>query len=116
MEEAINSQELLERVGGDRELVSELLECFRRDYPAQIQQARAALVRAESKGVENAAHSLKGALANLAASNAHALAAQLENLGQSGQFSRAHEILADLERELERVATSLDTFCHGGAI
>jgi two-component system sensor histidine kinase/response regulator len=115
MEDPVNTQELWSRVGSDRALLSELLELFRQDYPAQIEAARKALAGAESEGVERAAHSLKGTLANLAATGACKLAAQLEDLGRSRQLGHANSTLTQLEREISRVTASLDILCQGGA-
>ena len=116
MEDAINSKELWDRVGGDRELLSELRELFRREYPAQVQAARKALARAESEGVEHAAHSLKGSLASLAATVACGLAAQLEAIGHSRNLAQANSTLTELEREMGRVAASLDILCQNVSV
>src|SRR5580658_532494 len=98
--EPVSSQELWERVGGDRALLSELLELFRNDYPTQIQAVREALGRADSRGVEQAAHSLKGTLANLSATVAYRLASELEDMGRSGHLAKANSGLTELEQEL----------------
>jgi two-component system, sensor histidine kinase and response regulator len=111
--EPVNAQELWERLGSDRVLLSELLELFRNDYPTQIQAAREALGRADSRGVEQAAHSLKGTLANLSATFACRLASQLEDMGRSGHFAKVDSGLTELEQELRRVTTALDILCQG---
>jgi two-component system sensor histidine kinase/response regulator len=111
--EPVNAQELWDRVGGDRVLLSELSELFRDDYPKQIQAAQEALGRADSRGFEQAAHSLKGTLANLSATVACRLAAELEVMGRSGHLEKANSGLTELEQELRRVAAALDNLCQG---
>jgi HPt (histidine-containing phosphotransfer) domain-containing protein len=115
MENTINSEELLDRVAGDRVLLSELLEIFAHDWPAQIEAARGALARAEPEGVERAGHSLKGTLANLAATGACRLAARVEDIGRSRRLDEAKSVLMELEQELGRVTDSLALLCQGGA-
>jgi HPt (histidine-containing phosphotransfer) domain-containing protein len=113
MEDTINSQELWDRLGDDRALLSELLDDFRQDYPAQIQAVGEALACEDSPGVQHAAHSLKGTLGNLAATVGYRLAAKLEDIGRSGQLAQANSVLTELEQELSRVTTALDILCHG---
>jgi len=111
----INSEELMDRLEGDRALLSELLGFFRRDYPGQIRAARQALSRAEAEGVERAGHALKGILANLSAIVACRLAARLEEMGRTRDLAHADSTLAELEQELSRVTASLDLLCEGVA-
>lgn len=107
MESAINSQELWERLGGDHELLSEILECFHQEYPAQIQTLREALQVKEAHRVERVAHSLKGALANLSAPEGRKLAAEVERLARTGELAQADSLLAPLEEEINRVFQAL---------
>jgi HPt (histidine-containing phosphotransfer) domain-containing protein len=111
MEPAVNSQELMESIGGNRELLVELVELFRQDSPVQVQDVRASIGCRHAKQVEYTAHSLKGTLASLFAPRAHQLAVQLEEMGRSGQLEQADRTLAELEAELSRVATALDGLC-----
>lgn len=113
MGKAIDSKELLERVDGDYELLSELLDSFRQDYPGQIQLVRQALTRSDLRGIEHGAHSLKGTLANLSANAASRLAGKLEEMGRSGHLAQANSTLAELEQELSRVIVSLGILCEG---
>lgn len=106
-ESAINSQELWERLGGDHELLSEILECFHQEYPAQIQTLRQALHAKDAHRVERVAHSLKGALANLSAPEAHKLAAEVERLARTGELEQADSVREPLEEEINRVFQAL---------
>ena len=62
--------------------------------------------------VKQASHALKGALSNLAASQAREIAAKLERLGASGNLAPATIVLGDLEREITRAVESLDALCQ----
>jgi HPt (histidine-containing phosphotransfer) domain-containing protein len=62
--------------------------------------------------MERASHALKGSLANLAAANASALAAELEVLGRSQDVSGAATIIDQLADELVAVTAALDLLCR----
>jgi CheY-like chemotaxis protein len=108
--------ELLERIGGDRGFLTELLELFRADYPGQLQKARDAAARNDATAVQRVAHSLKGALRNLAAPEASRLAEEVEAMGERGEVGGAGRRLDDLEREVVRVVAMLQELCLVSAI
>ncbi len=109
---AVDIDDLLARVDGDRVFLLELVEIFRADYPKQIQTARKALAQKDAIGVKRAGHTLRGALANLAARNACSMAEALETIGGSGDFALVEPALMQLENEMGRVARSLDGLCQ----
>jgi two-component system sensor histidine kinase/response regulator len=105
--EAVNMKELLARIDGDVEFICELAEIFREDYPRQIGAARECLDDGDAAGVKRAAHGLKGALANLAATYAASLAGSLERMAGSGNLEGAEPILDELQGEVQRVFLAL---------
>jgi CheY-like chemotaxis protein/HPt (histidine-containing phosphotransfer) domain-containing protein len=107
----VRTEELLERIGGDRGFLTELLELFRADYPGQLQRAREAAARNDAATVQRVAHSMKGALRNLAAPAASRLAEEIEAMGERGDVSGAGRRLDDLEREVVRVVAMLQELC-----
>jgi two-component system, sensor histidine kinase and response regulator len=109
---SVNTDELLERLDGDRVFLAELTELFRVDYPRQIHLIREAIQQNDALGVKQASHALKGALSNLAASQAREVAANLERLGASGNLAPATIVLGDLEKEITRAVESLDALCQ----
>jgi two-component system sensor histidine kinase/response regulator len=104
---SVNAEELLSRIDGDREFISELLEIFSTDYPQKVGVMRAALQSQDFEGFRRAAHGLKGALANLAASRAAAMASELEQMGGAADLSDAPARLALLDAELPHVVEAL---------
>jgi two-component system, sensor histidine kinase and response regulator len=109
---AVNVAELMDRLDGDRAFLAELTELFRTDYPRQIGAIHEAIHRNDAPGVKQASHALKGALSNLAASEAREMAANLERLGVSGDLASASTALGNLEKELTRTMESLDALCQ----
>jgi two-component system, sensor histidine kinase and response regulator len=109
---AVDVDELLDRLDGDRVFLAELTELFRADYPRQIGAIHEAIQHNDAHGVKQASHALKGALSNLAASEAREMAANLERLGMSGDLASATTALDGLEKELVRTMESLDALCQ----
>jgi two-component system sensor histidine kinase/response regulator len=109
---SVNADELLERLDGDCVFLAELTDLFRADYPRQIDLIREGIQQNDALGVKQASHALKGALSNLAASQAREIAAKLERLGASGNLAPATIVLGDLEREITRAVESLDALCQ----
>ncbi len=108
----INAGELLERLDGDRVFLAELTDLFRTDYPHQIRAIREGIEQNDALGVKRASHALKGALSNLAASQASVMAANLERFGASGNLAPAKIALGDLEKEIIKTVESLDLLCQ----
>jgi HPt (histidine-containing phosphotransfer) domain-containing protein len=109
---AVDVDELLDRLDGDRVFLAELTELFRADYPRQIGAIHEAIQHNDAHGVKQASHALKGALSNLAASEAREMAANLERFGLSGDLASATTALDSLEKELVRTMESLDALCQ----
>jgi two-component system sensor histidine kinase/response regulator len=108
----IDEAELMERLGGDLEFLPELMSIFRNDYPKQLSAARRAVEENNADGVKRAGHTLKGALANLAATGPCRTAETIEQIGESEDLSLAEPALARLEEELTHVLASLEALCQ----
>jgi CheY-like chemotaxis protein len=104
---AINRSAALEVAGGDVQLLKKLAESFLHDCPGLLSAVRAAVTTGDGKALHRAAHTLKGAVNMFGAQAAWDQAQRLEQLGRDGDFARATEALADLEREIERVVQEL---------
>ena len=108
---ALDRTELLDRVDGDVLFIAELAAIFRQEYTRQIEAVRISIEQGEADGLKRNAHALKGALANLSAVPAAALAAHLERIGASGVLRQAKAIFQQLEAELPRVLDALEEVC-----
>jgi PAS domain S-box-containing protein len=105
---ALDPDHALERIGGDRELLAELVAIFGQECPLLIGEMREALARRDSRVLERAAHSLKGAVGNFGAQSAFAAARELEALARTGDMERAEGALAALLKEIEQLRLALD--------
>ncbi len=104
----VDRDAMLRRVGGDAELLLEMVASFNDESARLIASIRDGIARADAAGIERAAHSLKGALATLAAGPASNAALVLERLGRAGDLTGAGAAYAVLERELAAVRRALD--------
>jgi two-component system, sensor histidine kinase and response regulator len=112
---SLNESELMDRIGGDLEFLSELTEVFRMEYPKQVRAARMAVAERDGAALNKAGHALRGALANLAATNPSALAASIELIGATGDPSTAGKLIDQLERDIQTVLLSLESLCQEAA-
>jgi two-component system, sensor histidine kinase and response regulator len=100
--------ELLGRVEGDRTLLAELVELFRTESPRLLTELRGCLEASDAKGVQAAAHALRGAVGNFGARAASEAALVLEVMGRDGALTDGEARLSDLEREVRRFEQDLD--------
>ena len=97
----------LHYVGGDRELLDELLGIFAEDAPVRMEAIQRAIAGGDTPELMREAHTLKGALKVIGATTAAGLAEGLEALGRAGDPNGAHKLGAALEREVDRLLQSL---------
>jgi len=105
----VDLKRLLEVLDDDRDLLGELLEIFRADYPKHINAAQQAIAEQRPRELERAGHTLKGALGNLSARHAWSLAHKIEMMGKGGDLTLAQATLDELRNEIELVISALDT-------
>ena len=106
-EASLDRQLALSRVGGDLELLREIAVLFLDECPRALLEIHQALLREDAAKLENAAHSLKGSVANFGASAAVAAALRLEQMGRAQQLVEAPEALRVLEHALSIVCAEL---------
>jgi HPt (histidine-containing phosphotransfer) domain-containing protein len=98
----------LTRVGGDEELLSEVIGLFLDDYPHSLQRLREAVTAGDSSAVEQYAHSLKGSVSIFGAQEAVEAAFSLEKQGRSGDLTAAPDGLKRLEQALAKLKPELE--------
>ncbi|MCG6926814.1 MAG: response regulator [Acidobacteria bacterium] len=103
----IDETRLLERVGGDRKALCELIDLFLDDAPRLVALIRKSIEAKDAPGLQAAAHTLKGAVSNFAARKVTEAAARLQQMGESGKIGDAPAARDMLERELELLRDTL---------
>jgi PAS domain S-box-containing protein len=97
----------LSRVGGDVELLKEVVELFLDDYPAAFERIKQAVASRDASALEHNAHSLKGSVSTFGANRAFEAALALEKQGRSGDLSDAQASLHRLQEALEALRPEL---------
>jgi CheY-like chemotaxis protein len=111
-EPAVDRAVLLATVGGNRELLVELVEIFLEQTPALMSMIDAAIADGKADALRRSAHTLKGSLITFAAQRAVSAARALEVLGDRDLAcprvrAEARAALAALAAEIERVRERL---------
>jgi len=101
--------QVLDRVGGDRELLAEISRLFVDDAPRHLERIRAALDARDGESLRRAAHGLKGAAANFDADGVVSAARALEEMGRTEQFDALDAAWRSLTRETDRLISVLRT-------
>jgi HPt (histidine-containing phosphotransfer) domain-containing protein len=103
----LDRETILERLEGNQDLLSELVELFLIEAPELIEAMRTALQGGDMRALEHSAHSMKGAAGNFSASSAVSAASQLEKDAKNHDLKAAKESLATLELAIERLMPEL---------
>jgi HPt (histidine-containing phosphotransfer) domain-containing protein len=98
---------MLERLGGDDQLLDEVLNVFMEELPEMISDLRTAVSGQSADAIMRAAHSIKGALLNISAESSAELAFKLEELGRAERVDGTRELQAELEVELDRLGQAI---------
>jgi CheY-like chemotaxis protein len=97
----------LSRVGGDVDLLKEVVELFLDDYPSTFEKIKGAVASSDARALEHHAHSLKGSVATFGANRAFEAAFALEKQGRSGDLTGASDCVLQLEMALEALRPEL---------
>lgn len=92
---------------GDGELLRLLVDEYANDTRAQLDTLHAALAEGDPHAVERAAHTVKGASANIGATRLAELCRELEALGRAAALGSGRELLERIETEFESVRHAL---------
>jgi CheY-like chemotaxis protein/HPt (histidine-containing phosphotransfer) domain-containing protein len=98
---------MLDHLGGDLALATELARIFLEDRDAMVAGIERAIVARDGEGLRIAAHTLKGAVGNFGATTVAAAALRLEKAGASGAWKEATGAWEVLNRELAVLETLL---------
>jgi signal transduction histidine kinase/CheY-like chemotaxis protein len=103
----------LARVDGDEALLADLAKLFCEESPKMMAAVQEAVSARDAERLQRAAHSLKGAVATLAAQRAFDAALRMERLGRAGDLADVDKAYAVLESQIERLRSVLETLGVG---
>jgi two-component system sensor histidine kinase/response regulator len=101
------------RESGVPDVFRDLLGLFRSDAPPLLAAMRSAAAAGNAGQLRQAAHSLKGAAANLGARQMASFAAELEAIGRSGSVEGAAGPLAAADAQFQQVCEALEAEAGG---
>jgi HPt (histidine-containing phosphotransfer) domain-containing protein len=85
----LDFDDVMNRLGGDRQLFSDVVGLFLEDCPIGVAAIRSAIDRRDAEALTRAAHALKGAAATFSAAGLVAAADTLERLGRESRLDAA---------------------------
>jgi len=97
----------LSRLDGDDDLLDEILEQFLADVPVLLAAIETGIGRGDGPALRDAAHSLKGAAAYLAADAFCAFAQSLEGFGSTNQIGQARAVWPSFAADANGVVDAL---------
>ena len=98
---------LLEVVGGEKELLVELIDSFLEEAPPLLSRMSDALENGDSAGLRLTAHTLKSSGHDFGATEFARLCAQLEDLGLNGRLDGSAALVEQIVAEYDRVRRAL---------
>ena len=96
----VNLEQVLESLGGDENLMREVLGIFLEQTPKHLASLRQALVTKDATTIERTAHSMKGELGYLGIAEVSQKARQLEEMGRKGDVEGAQRAFPSFEADI----------------
>jgi len=106
-----DEEQLLRHFEWNRELLREIAAMFMSDAPGMMRDVSGAVDHGDAPLLRQAAHKLKGSVANFRAQAAVEAALRLERMGASGDLMGAREACRALEVEVMRLRQALAEMC-----
>lgn len=103
----------LQRLGGDVELLDQIILIYLEDAPTLLHGARQSLAQGNAVELRRAAHSLKGMMATLGAPAGVNAASRLEQCAASGDLPGASDLIFECGERVSELMRVLDAYYHG---
>lgn len=103
----IDIDRIMTRVGGKKQIFKKMVDVFLKELPGHIAALHRAIDQQSPEDLRQAAHALKGSVANFDAKAAYETAFVLEQMGKTNDLSQASKTFKTLERELSAVQNAL---------
>jgi two-component system sensor histidine kinase/response regulator len=105
--------DLIERLMGNRELAKRAAEAFVVSMPEQLDALAKAIGNSDAQATRFAAHTIKGAAANLGCAGIRDRASILEKMAESGALDNTSEVVEEFTIMFEAVKPAIRQFCSG---
>jgi two-component system, sensor histidine kinase and response regulator len=98
----------LKRMGGRQEALVQMAHLFQQECPRLLGAMRSALATGDARGLERAAHTLRGSAEFFCAAAVVAEARKLEVIGKKSDWQNAEPVSAALEEQAARLLAALE--------
>ena len=99
---------LLEVIGGERELLVELIDSFLETAPPLLARLNQGVAQGNAAEVRTAAHTIKSSSKDFGATRLAELCQELEDMGKAGTLGGTAELAAQVEAEYRPVKAALE--------
>jgi HPt (histidine-containing phosphotransfer) domain-containing protein len=103
-------QEALNRACDDIELLAELAELFAENRDRLLKQLGDAIAQGNARGIDEAAHALKGSIGTFTTKRPFRTARELEFCGKERRLEAAPHLFASLKADLAELETAVANF------
>lgn len=100
---ALNMDNVLETLGGDRDLLRDVLGILMDELPRHMASLREAIASGNAEAIEQLAHSIKGEVGYLALSEVSRNASELEASGREANIAISAGLYGKLEADVSEV-------------
>ncbi|HKW88515.1 MAG TPA: response regulator, partial [Candidatus Acidoferrales bacterium] len=108
-------EDLLEHFQGDRDLLAEIIRLFRDEAASLLRSLREAVQNRDASAISRTSHTLKGSIGNFGSGPAFQASKKMDEIARTGDAAGAGALLPQLEFEIERLQTALESF-SGAAV
>jgi len=106
--QVLDLEKAVYQMGGDEDLLKEVLQIFMDDMPRKLYELHNACESRDRERMRRAAHSIKGASANIAAECVQAVALEIEKMAPEADLDSIGERINTLEAEMSKLETAID--------
>jgi CheY-like chemotaxis protein len=105
--QVLDGRALLTQVDGNVRLLGKLTRLFLADCPKMLSRIQLAMASRDAQALQQAAHALKGSIANFAARDAVDAALKLEMMGRRKKLAGVEDAYLRLKQEIKRLQRAL---------
>lgn len=103
----LDRESILDRLGGDEEIYTMMVDMYRQDVENNCAAIAAALAQGDAAALRREAHTIKGLLATFSDDAGAAEAAEVEDRAKLGEVAALGDAVLGLQQRLREVAAAL---------
>ncbi len=100
-------EDFLDRIDGDVDLLKEVIEIFLEDTPRLLAVLYSGIKSGDTEAVERAAHTLKGATANISAKRLQQLSHHVQRMLKKNDVAHLESFIGDFEENFKKLDREL---------